>query len=208
MIKFLSFLFWLFIAFFSYLLLLISLQYIPIRLDLAFLVTKEKALNHGYYKVAFFTHVFTAIFTTVLGIPLSSNWLRKKYSYLHRLLGKIYVFVVLGFAGTSGLVMSFFANGGLIAISSFVTLSLLWLWFTFKAYLLARQKKIIQHQAFMYRSYALTLSAISLRLFKWIIANTFKLPPMDTYVIVAWLSWTINLLIAEFLIRKCFNPII
>lgn len=200
--KLFQYLFWIAIAFFSYLLLLISLQYIPIRFDVAFLVTKQNALQHSYYKIAFFTHVFTAIFTTVLGIPLFSNWVRKKYRSIHKILGKIYVFVVLSLAGTSGLIMSFFANGGLIAITSFVILSLLWLWFTFKAYSFTREKKFIQHQAFMYRSYALTLSAISLRLLKWVIVNTLELPPMDTYVIVAWLSWTLNLLIAEVLIRK------
>lgn len=194
--------FWIAIVFFSYLLLLISLQYFPIRFDVAFLVTKQNALQHGYYKIAFFTHVFTAIFTTILGIPLFSNWIRNKYSSIHKILGKIYVFVVLCLAGTCGLIMSFFANGGIIAIISFVLLSILWLYFTYKAYSFARQKKFIQHQAFMNRSYALTLSAISLRLLKWIIANTLELPPMDTYVIVAWLSWTINLLIAEILIRK------
>lgn len=56
----------------------------------------------------------------------------------------------------------------------------------------------------MYRSYALTLSAISLRLFKWIIAGTLALPPMDTYQIVAWAGWIVNWMIVELIIIR--NP--
>lgn len=49
----------------------------------------------------------------------------------------------------------------------------------------------------MWRSYALTLSAISLRLFKWGIVTVLEWPPMDTYRAVAWLGWLINLVIVE-----------
>jgi uncharacterized membrane protein len=200
--KIVQYIFWCVVAFFSYLLLLISFQYVNLKLDVAFLVTKTTALQFPIYKYAFFTHVFTAIFTLVLGIPLFSNWVRKHSLQVHKLLGKLYVITVLCFAGLSGLVMSFFANGGIVAITSFVLLSILWLWFTYKAYSFARRKNRIQHRAFMYRSYALALSAITLRLLKWAIANTLAPPPMDTYVLVAWLSWTINLAIAEYLIYK------
>jgi uncharacterized membrane protein len=197
--------FWLAIVFFSYLLLLISLQYIPIKLDVAFLATKTSIIHLRHYQLAFFTHVFTAIFTTFFAIPLFSNTIRKKYVVVHRLLGNFYVVTVLLFAAPSGFIMSFYANGGLAAQTSFILLSVLWWIFTFKAYTHIRNKNIKKHQQFMLRSYALTLSAISLRLFKWIIANTLVLPPMDTYVIVAWLSWTVNLCIAETMIFRIKN---
>jgi hypothetical protein len=54
----------------------------------------------------------------------------------------------------------------------------------------------------MIRSYALTLSALTLRAWKWSITNTVELPPMDVYRAVAWLGWVPNLLIAELLIRR------
>jgi hypothetical protein len=54
----------------------------------------------------------------------------------------------------------------------------------------------------MYRSYALTLSAISLRVFKLVIVALFHPNPMDVYVLVAWLGWVVNLGIAEFLIYR------
>ncbi|KIX22172.1 hypothetical protein SY27_05815 [Flavobacterium sp. 316] len=57
-----------------------------------------------------------------------------------------------------------------------------------------------KHQKFAIRSFALTLSAISLRLFKYIIVFLLQTPPMDTYRIVSWLGWIFNLVIAEVVI--------
>ena len=70
-----------------------------------------------------------------------------------------------------------------------------------KLFLKAAQRLLFQHlriftKKYMYFSYALTLSAITLRLWKYIIANTLALPPQETYIIVAWLAWTLNLLFA------------
>jgi hypothetical protein len=47
----------------------------------------------------------------------------------------------------------------------------------------------------------LTLSAVTLRLWKLGITNTIDIKPMDAYRIVAWLGWVPNLLIAEMYIR-------
>lgn len=59
----------------------------------------------------------------------------------------------------------------------------------------------------MIRSYALALSAITLRLWKWMYANWVDpemelLHPMDLYRIVAWAGWIPNLLLAEALIKR------
>jgi hypothetical protein len=55
----------------------------------------------------------------------------------------------------------------------------------------------------MIRSYALTLSALTLRAWKYAITNSIgEVHPMDVYRIVAWLGWGLNLIIAEIIIRK------
>lgn len=53
--------------YFSFLLLLITLQYIPYNTDVAFLRIKQDEIALDYYKVAFFTHVYTSIFLMILG---------------------------------------------------------------------------------------------------------------------------------------------
>ncbi len=188
-------------AYFSYLMLLITLQYIPIDFEAAFLGIKQDEIKLWHYQIAFFTHVYSSIFSLLLGGLQFSRGIRRSAPKFHRSIGKIYVGIVLFLAGPSGLVMAYYANGGIYAQLSFALLSILWIYFTWRAYVHARQKDWRQHQNFIYRSYALTLSAISLRLFKWMIVGSFALAPMDTYRIVAWLGWLFNWAVAEIIIH-------
>jgi uncharacterized membrane protein len=180
--------------------LLISIQYLPIDFEAAFLQTKQDEIAHLSYQIAFFTHVYTSFFVLVLGGVQFSKRLRTLYPKTHRAVGKLYLGILFFFSAPSGLYMGYHANGGLTAQISFCILGLLWIFFSYKALVFAKNGNWIQHRNFMYRSYALTLSAISLRLFKWLIAVCFGLPPMSTYQIVAWMGWLVNLLIAELLI--------
>jgi hypothetical protein len=81
-----------------------------------------------------------------------------------------------------------------------VLLSFLWLYFTSVALIKAKNKEYKAHQRFMIRSYALTLSAITLRIWKFLIMNYLEIPPMDVYRIVAWLGWGLNIILAEWYI--------
>ncbi len=54
----------------------------------------------------------------------------------------------------------------------------------------------------MWRSFALTLSAVTLRMWKVIIVYLFHPNPMDVYQIIAWLGWIPNILLIEYLIAK------
>ncbi|MBC7874073.1 MAG: DUF2306 domain-containing protein, partial [Ferruginibacter sp.] len=114
----------------------------------------------------------------------------------------IYVVDVLLVTGPAGLLMGFYANGGLPSRVAFVTLAVLWIFFTAMALIKAKQKDFKAHRNYMIRSYALTLSALTLRAWKYAITNSFELPPMDVYRSVAWLGWVPNLLFAEWLIWK------
>ena len=185
------------LAYFTYLMVLITLQYVPIRFDVAFLNIKREAIALKHYQWAFFSHVYTSIFVLIAGITQFSTTIRSQYPLVHRNMGKLYVGLVLLIASPSGLVMALYANGGIYSKISFIIQAVLWFGFTYKAYSYVQNKDWLKHHHFMMRSYALTLSAISLRVFKWIIANTLELPPMDTYKIVAWLGWMVNLVIVE-----------
>lgn len=188
------------LIYFIYLLLLITLQYIPINYDVAFLRIKQEEIQLTYYKWAFFSHVFSSIIVIILGLTQFSKTVRNKATFIHKLSGKIYVFLILAIASPSGLIMSYHANGGVVAQISFSILSVLWFIFTLKAYSFIKKGDVIRHKNFMIRSYALTLSAISLRLLKYGIVTVYELPPMDTYKIVAVLGWTLNLGISELII--------
>ncbi|WP_027418298.1 DUF2306 domain-containing protein [Crocinitomix catalasitica] len=176
---------------------LITLQYIPVDFKAAFLRIKQDEIALVHYQWSFFIHVYISIFVLLLGITQFSKSIRLKYRSWHKAMGKAYVGLILFLAAPSGLVMAFYANGGFFSKLAFVLLAVFWFYFTFKAFQKVKQKDWIGHQKFMLRSYALTLSAISLRLFKWGLVAVFEWPPMDNYRIVAWAGWLVNLIIVE-----------
>ncbi|MCF6401968.1 DUF2306 domain-containing protein [Chitinophaga filiformis] len=187
----------------SWLMLLLSLPYTSFDRYVDFLMTKQLVYHIRHWRISFYVHVFTSVIVLVAGLLQFSNYLLKKYPGLHRRSGKIYAIVILLFSGPGGLVMGFYANGGLPARISFVLLGSLWLLTTFLGWRYALQRRWRLHTGMMIRSYALTLSAISLRLYAFLI-GTFNLPlhPVQAYILISWLSWTLNLLIAEMIIRK------
>lgn len=190
------------LAYFFWLMLKIVWQYIPYNLDVGFLRIKQQYLHIDLWRWAFFVHVYSSLFTLIAGFTQFSTKIISLSPRMHRTLGYLYVIFVLGLSGPSGLIISFFSNGGWVAITGFLTLSVLWMYFTATALIKAKQKKFDEHRRYMIRSYALTLSAITLRAWKFAIANVFDLPPMDVYALIAWLGFGVNLLVAEWWIRR------
>lgn len=205
--KYSKYLLWLAYVYFSYLLLLITFQYIPYHTDVAFLRIKQEVIVFDHYKIAFFTHVYTSIFLMIFGAIQFSNYIQNKLIKLHRISGRFYVGILLLLSGPSGLVMSYYANGGLVAQISFLLLSGFWMLFTFLSFYFVLKRQLIKHQKFAIRSFALTLSAISLRLFKYLLVLFFEPYPMDAYRIAAWSGWMFNLLLAEIIIYYKFSRI-
>jgi uncharacterized membrane protein len=182
---------------------LITLQYIPYNTDVGFLRIKQQYIHIDVWRVAFFIHVYSSMFVLLAGFTQFSHQVLKHYRSFHRLMGYGYVLNILCITGPASFIMSLYANGGITSRIAFITLSILWMFFTWKALQSAKQKNFIDHRKFMIRSYALTLSAIALRAWKYAITNIWDdLPPMDVYRMVAWLGWVPNLLIAEWYIRK------
>ncbi len=191
-----------FLAFFSILMLRIIWLYIPVKNDVAFLQLKQEYIQITHWRIAFFVHVFTSIVVLLAGFTQFSKKLLYKYKKLHRTLGYVYVINILLITGPASLLMGFYANGGITSIIGFVLLAIFWILFTALALYFAIKKNFVQHQNFMIRSFALTLSAISLRLWKVFFAYFTDIAPMDRYRLIAWLGWVLNLIIAEIIIFK------
>ncbi len=189
-------------GYFFWLMLDITLEYIPLRPDVSFLMIKQtEVTQRPEYLSFFYTHVYTSIFVLLSGFLAM---VRKDFGMknFHRNAGKIYVFLILVLAAPSGMYMGIFANGGLYSKISFVLLGSLWWFSTFKAYQLVRQRKFAAHKQWMWRSFAFTLSAITLRMWKVMLVYTFHPGPMEVYQVIAWLGWIPNILIIEYLIAK------
>lgn len=190
------------LGFFTYLMARITAAYIPYETDVGFLRIKQSYIDIDHWRTAFFVHVYASVWVLLAGFTQFSSTIQDHYSSWHRKFGYVYVADVLLITGPAGLLMGFYANGGLPSKISFVTLATLWIIFTATALIKVKGRDYRAHRNFMIRSYALTLSAITLRAWKWSITNSFELPPMDVYRAVAWLGWVPNLAIAELLIWR------
>ena len=188
------------IALFCWLMIGLTIPYLTFTYDVDFLLTKQKIIHLKHWRYAFNLHILFSILILIAGLTQFSNYVLKKQKRLHKIMGYVYVFDVLLIAGPSGLIMAYYANGTTLAKSSFIILSLLWIAFTAFAIIKIYKKDLIEHQKWMIRSYALTLSAISLRLMALIFPHFFHLSAHTEYATIAWLSWTINLVIAESII--------
>lgn len=190
------------LAFFVFLMARISLAYMPYNTDVGFLRIKQDYIDLDFWRTAFFVHVYMSIWVLLAGFTQFSENIRTFRPTLHRSFGYIYAVDVVFVTGPAGLIMGFYANGGVTSKISFVTLAISWITFTAIAVIKARSGDFVGHRNFMIRSYALTLSALTLRAWKYGINNTFDFPPMDVYRTVAWLGWVPNILFAEFLIWR------
>jgi uncharacterized membrane protein len=190
------------LGYFCVLMLRITLQYIPVQTDVAFLQIKQSYIGIDPWFWCFYIHVYTSMFALLAGFTQFWPWLLKKHKKIHRGIGYVYIVTVLFISGPASVVMGWYANGGVSSRTAFLLLSVLWIFFTAKAWQKAVQKDFKAHRHYMIRSYALTLSAISLRAWKVLIVYSFHPGPMDAYRIVAWLGWVGNLLAAEYIIRK------
>lgn len=190
------------LAFFGWLMLRITLEYWPIRSDAAFLQIKQQYLGIRHWEIAFWIHVFTSMPALLAGFTQFAPRLLLSFPKVHRLMGRVYVFTVCFVTGPASLVMAFYANGGITSRIAFVILAVLWLFTTAMGWRLAVQRDWRKHREWMIRSYALTLSAITLRVWKYLIVFAFEPPPMDVYRLVAWLGFVPNVLFAEWWIRR------
>jgi uncharacterized membrane protein YozB (DUF420 family) len=162
----------------------------------------------AYYPMLVAHVVFASV--ALLIAPLQVwPWFRGRHRAAHRLLGRVYVFGGVLPAGLLGLVLGGFSPFGPMVRVSNVLLALLWLTFTITAYRMVRQRRYDEHRRWMIRSFALTVSIITNRL--WIVIWILVLSPhlQTTFGgnetlfgwtiagLASWMGWVISLLVAQ-----------
>jgi hypothetical protein len=167
-----------------------------------FLRLKQEAVMSGWYLPAYYSHIFAGAIILLAGFFQFSARIRARYRMVHRSLGLLYVFGILFFAAPGGMIMAFFIDRGPIVLTSFVLQCSLWFYFTSIAFKKAREHAFVEHERWMYRSYALTLAAITLRLYIFSASWWADLANPTAYGIFAWLSWVPNLILAEAILAK------
>jgi hypothetical protein len=141
-------------------------------------------------------------------------WFRQRHPAAHRLIGHAYVFGGVIPAGTIGLTIGAISPFGPVIRASNVLLAMLWLIFTISGFRMARHHRFVEHRRWMIRSFALTMSVITNRVWA-VIAAIVLVPQLPTTFggneallvqtiagLSGWLGWVIPLLLAEWWLER------
>lgn len=152
------------------------------------------------HAVALWLHI-TAGPLALLVVPLQfSRRLRARRPRLHSWVGRFYVAACIT-GGLAALAMLAGYRGSWISGLGFAALGVAWIGVTLTALMAIRRGDVARHRRWMVRSAALTAAAITLRLtMAPLIAAGWSVT--QTYDVTAWSCWTINLLIAELILRR------
>ncbi|MBA3283968.1 MAG: DUF2306 domain-containing protein [Nitrosopumilus sp.] len=197
---------WITIGILSILVGLYPITYFLVDREFGLLSTKSaELLSNQLWNIAFYGHIIPGGLALLIGWLQFSQKLRKKNIKLHRTIGKTYVISVL-ISGFCGLFIALYATGGIISITGFFSMGLIWLSTTFLGFQAIKKGNIRLHETFMIYSYAACFAAVTLRI--WlpiliIVMGEF----IGAYRIVAWLCWAPNMIIAYFIVKKKYPQI-
>ena len=146
-------------------------------------------------------HVFAAAVALILGPLQFSSRLRTRRPVWHRWIGRGYLAIGVLLGGLAGLYLSMHAFGGVVAQLGFAFLAIAWLQTGLLAYLAIREGDLTRHRAWMIRNFALTLAAVTLRLYLPAAAGA-GIEFETAYPAIAWLCWVPNLVVAQWVVRS------
>ncbi|KAA5802304.1 DUF2306 domain-containing protein [Alkalicaulis satelles] len=132
-----------------------------------------------------------------LGIGPFQFWtrLRQIRRRLHMGLGVVYAACCV-IAGTAGVILAFGNTHGPIAAAGFGLLGAAWLVTTAMAVQAVARGRYHVHRRWMIRSFALTFSAVTLRL-QLAVVGLADLPFSSSYIAISFACWVPNLMAAE-----------
>lgn len=163
---------------------------------------------------ALVTHIFFGSVMLCCGVLQLWPWLRANHPKVHRWTGRTYVVTAIP-TGVAALVTSQFPAAGPSQQVGNTFLAVLFLLFTVQGFRAARQRRFKDHREWMYRSYAMAFSIVANRFWGMVMIIAF-VPEVMTGADIgtedptlasaaaasAWVSWVVNLLIAEWIIHR------
>ena len=160
----------------------------------------DTVLNNIFWNIEFYTHIILGGLALLIGWIQFSIKLRTKNLKLHRQIGKVYIITSL-LSAVAGIYIALFATGGLITSLGFICLGIIWFYTTLRAYIEIKNKRIDKHQNMMIYSYAACFSAVTLRIYLPLLNILFH-DFIKAYIVVAWLCWIPNIIVAYFLVKQ------
>jgi hypothetical protein len=180
---------------------LYPLLYFVLDREFGLLASKDDALlSNVIWNIGFYGHILFGGLALLIGWVQFSKKLRNANLSRHRSIGKVYIIAAL-ISGTCAIYIGFYATGGLISSVGFISLGVIWLFTTLKAYLAIRKRDLQLHQGMMIYSYAACFAAVTLRI--WLPLLGFVFDDFETaYRIVAWACWVPNIIFAYYWVHR------
>lgn len=157
--------------------------------------TQAQALGNPYGVPWLVIHVAGSVTALAIGSLQFLPALRRGARRPHRWTGRVYVLGCL-VGGVAGLILATGSSAGPIASAGFGLLALAWLSTTLLGWRAAVQGRLVEHRRWMIRSWALTLAAVTLRIYLPMVM-IFDLPFVPWYRAVSFLAWVPNLILAD-----------
>lgn len=159
----------------------------------------ELRVNMLHAPIAFVLHTTFGGLALLFGPWQFVAGLRRRHPHAHRWMGRTYVLCCL-IAGVAAYPVAFGTLAGPVAAAGFSGMATAWLATTLLALAAIRRGRVAEHRRWMVLSFALTLSAVTLRV-SLLVPFFLWLEIMPIYRVTAWTSWIGNLMIALLWLR-------
>ena len=166
--------------------------------------SRELVANAAYV-TAFYIHIVLGGITLLTGWSQFIKSWRNKHPTFHRVLGYVYVIAVF-VSSISGFIIALFSSGGTVAAIGFGILAVLWFTSNLIALLKIKRGIIKEHQKWMIRNYALTFSAVTLRIYLPILLASGHDIALALQI-VSWLCWIPNVMVIEIYIQSRYDGV-
>ncbi|MGQ0740170.1 MAG: DUF2306 domain-containing protein [Bacteroidota bacterium] len=194
-------LFWVPVAVFSLLLIYNTLPYFTFEKNFSFIEERELLFKSNFYNTCFYIHIAAGALCIGTALIQFSRYILKKTKAIHRISGKIYVFVVLFLGAPTGLYMSFFAKGSFWERALFMFMAGWWFITTLYGFSTILKRNIIAHKVWMMRSYSMAMTAVTFRVYH-IVFYMLGWGHLENYELSLWISVIGNMLFAEWIIWR------
>jgi hypothetical protein len=197
-------LFWVPAAGLSLLLIYNTLPYFSFSKDFRFIEERSFLFQSNFYNASFYIHIAAGSLCIFTALIQFSRYILKKTKWIHRISGKIYVFVVLFLGAPTGLYMSFFAKGSFWERALFMFMAAWWFITTLNGLTTIHKRNVIAHKVWMMRSFAMAMTAVTFRVYH-IAFYLLGWGHLENYEISLWISVIGNMLLAEWVIYRQSN---
>ena len=194
-------LFWVPVTAFSVLLVYNTIPYFSFQKHFSFIQERSFLFSDPVYNASFYVHICAGVICILTALVQFSRYILKRSKAIHRWSGKLYVVVVLFLGAPTGLYMSFFAKGHFWERCLFLFMAATWFITTFYGLNSIRKNNLLLHKIWMIRSYAMTMTAVTFRIYH-VIFFMLGWHHLENYELSLWISVLGNMLAAEYIIYR------